>query len=41
MPRVANALTRKALHQAVKTILDEYMDLWDGQLGNLDITPHR
>ena len=41
MPKVAWHLIPSTLHSAVRDLLDRYKGLWDGQLGRLDVTPHR
>lgn len=40
-PWVAYDLIPKVLDGAVRALVEEYKDLWGGQLGKLDITPHR
>lgn len=41
MPKVAYDLIPPELHQAVRELLNRYKDLWNGQLGRIDVTPHR
>lgn len=41
MPKVAWNVIPQALHTAVRDLLERYKGLWDGQLGRMDITPHR
>eukprot|EP00170_Pyropia_yezoensis_P005150 contig_21047_g5164 len=41
MPTVAYDLVPKSLHGAVRTLLYQNKGLWGGQLGRMDITPHR
>lgn len=41
IPRVAYELIPPELHGAVRDLMARYAGLWDGQLGRLDITPHR
>lgn len=41
MPQVDYELIPTVLHGAVREILARYKGLWDGQLGRIDITPHR
>lgn len=40
IPRVACELIPKLLHEAVRALLEDHKDLWAGELGKLDITPH-
>jgi len=40
-PRVAYELIPPDLHLAVQLLIDRYKSLWGGQLGKIDVTPHR
>lgn len=40
-PRVAYELIPPSLHGAVRDLLERYQGLWSGQLGQIDVTPHR
>jgi len=40
-PRVAYELIPPDLHPAVRQLMDRYKHLWSGQLGRIDVTPHR
>lgn len=41
MPRVPYELIRKPLHESDRALLEQHTYLWAGQLGKLEITPHR
>jgi len=40
-PRVAYELIPPDLHPAVRQLMDRYKHVWSGQLGRIDVTPHR